>query len=663
MDEKRQSSYSDPATVTPLELLQKTDVFASMPAAHLEQLASRLVKKEFAKGARIVIQGSPGDSLFIIESGIVGVFTIDDQFGLEVEVAQLGPNDCFGELSIITGGQRNATCTALSNAVAYQLEKSIFEAVLQQSPAVQRDLLNVVARRLSATSISKGVPFISLSRYEADPSLAALIPEKLVKRYSLVPVSLEEGTATVAAVDPSNATAFMEIKPFLQGIRIRPVACSKDDFDRFVEKMGAVAGKATPAETKAAVESIRFLDEAEVVESGPAPSGAEILDLVNLIIVTGIKLGASDIHIEPTRHSTQVRYRIHGTLERKIPEIPSEAHKTLISRFKVLASLDITEVRKPQEGRISIEVAGRPVDLRLSLIPTKLGQKLVMRVLDSATTLMELERLVLAERVRQVVRNMFYAPHGVILITGPTGSGKTTTMYSALLERRNAGLNIVTVEDPIEFHLDGLNQVEVGMGTGLGFAHVLHSFLRQDPDIVLVGETRDAETARLALQAGMTGRLVLTSFHTNDCASAVIRLFEMGMEPFALANALVGVIHQRLVRRLCPHCKVPYEYFPQVLENLRAAGVIGQQVPTMYRSQGCDKCQGQGYQGRVSAMEVLVMTERVRAAIARQASTEEILGAASDGAFVSLARYMRFLLKHGLTSPGEALGALPRSAS
>jgi type II secretory ATPase GspE/PulE/Tfp pilus assembly ATPase PilB-like protein len=286
----------------------------------------------------------------------------------------------------------------------------------------------------------------------------------------------------------------------------------------------------------------------------------------------------------------------------------------------------------------------------------------VIRILDSGTTLLPLDELVLAEEVRHMVRNMFYAPHGVVLVTGPTGSGKTTTMYSALLERRRPEINIVTVEDPVEFHLDGLSQVEVGGNTDIDFASVLRSFLRQDPDIILVGETRDAETAKLALQAGLTGRLVFTSFHTNSCISAIVRLFEMGMEPFALGNALVGVIHQRLVRRLCPHCREIYEYHPQVISNLKAAGVIHETLPTMYRSTGCTKCHGYGYIGRVSAIEALVINDKMRLAISAQASPERILSHATRDVFMSLSSYMNYLLEEGITVPGEVLGALPRTS-
>ncbi len=646
--------------MTPKELLQKTEIFSSLPPSHMEQIATRLKRMEFAKGKDLVVQGQPGDALYLIESGQVGVFAKDTDFGLGIEIAQLGPGDCLGELALITGTKRNATCTALAETTAYKLERAVFDAVLKQSPAVQLDLINVLAKRLGRANTKQGVPFISLERYQYEPQLASMVPTHIVQRYAMVPICYEDGSVTIAAVDPSNSTGFSEVRRCLHGMSVRPVAVSQEDFDNFVSRQTKLPSAPTPRVSRTTELSLRFLTDTDEGEKSTKVSGQEVMQLVNRIILTGIEGGASDIHVEPGREGTEVRFRFHGQLESRMDRIPVEAHKALISRFKVLAKLDITETRKPQEGRISLELGTRPVDLRLSLIPTKLGQKLVMRILDAGTNLVSLDQLVLAEKVRQAVRKMFYAPHGVVLVTGPTGSGKTTTMYSALLERRNPEINIVTVEDPVEFHLDGLSQVEVGSTPEVDFASILRSFLRQDPDIILVGETRDAETAKLALQAGLTGRLVFTSFHTNDCISAVVRLFEMGMEPFALANSLVGVIHQRLIRRICPHCRAPFEYFPKIIENMRTAGVIGDEVPTLYRTKGCDRCGGQGYQGRVAALEILVITDKVRAAIASQSSPKEILGAASQGAFVPLSRYMGFLLQHGITVPGEALGALPR---
>jgi type IV pilus assembly protein PilB len=645
--------------MTPAEILGSTEVFSSLPPQHAAQIATRLERREVAKGSDFVVQGQPGDALFVIESGRVGVFVRDPEFGLAVEVAQLGPGDCVGELALLTGAPRTATCTALVDVVAHRLDGAVFEAVIAQAPAVLRDLTRVLARRLGAVSAKQGVPFVSLSRYEPDAQLVALVPEAVVRRTSVAPVAFDEGAVILAAVDPANAAGIEEVRRYLRGVRARTVVVSRDDFERYLGRLSAAEkGKAAAARTVDL--QLHFLSDSDDADRGGAVAGAEVLRHVNQIIATGVLADASDIHVEPSRDGTVVRYRVNGALETRLPTIPSEAHKALISRFKVLGRLDITETRKPQEGRISMEAGGRAVDLRLSFVPTKLGQKLVMRILDAGASLVELEKLVLAEKVRQAVRQMFYAPHGVVLVTGPTGSGKTTTMYSALLERRNPEINIVTVEDPVEFHLDGLTQVDVGSTPGLDFSAALRAFLRQDPDIILVGETRDAETARLAFQAGLSGRLVFTSFHTNSCINAVVRLFEMGMEPFALSNALVGVIHQRLVRRLCPHCRAPFEYYPQIIENLRAADVMGEQAPTLYRSKGCARCNGQGYVGRVAALEILVATEPVRAAIAAQAPPEEILSAASKGAFVPLSRYLGFLLQHGITVPGEVLGALPR---
>jgi type II secretory ATPase GspE/PulE/Tfp pilus assembly ATPase PilB-like protein len=655
--------------MNPIELLANTAIFSSLNEKTLEKIASRLVRVEYPIGQNLMEKGQSADVLFVIESGLVGVFAQDSDFGHGVEIAQLGPNECIGELALITGERRSATCTALVNTVAHKLDRQVFEAILTQSPKVQLELIRVLSKRLGSVGSTLGVPFVSLSKYDPDPILAEMVPEKLIYQHAVVPVAFEDGAIILAAVDPSNRLAIREVRQFLKAIVTRIVAVSREDFDRFMARLqlkAPVTGKDVPRKSMARqsrLPDIRYLTEIEEADRSSSVSGPEVLEIVNRIITTGIEEGASDIHVEPTRDGTNVRYRIHGSLETRFDPIRAEAHKSLMSRIKVLARMDITETRKPQEGRISVEMGKRAVDLRLSFIPTKLGQKLVIRILDASMALAPLEELILAEGPREMIRNMFYAPHGVVLVTGPTGSGKTTTMYSALLERRKPEINMVTVEDPIEFHLDGLSQVEVGGNTGIDYASVLRSFLRQDPDIILVGETRDAETAKLSLQAGLTGRLVFTSYHTNSCVSALVRLFEMGMEPFALGNAIVGVIHQRLIRRLCPYCRAPYEYHPQVIANLQSSGVIGSKPPTLYKAKGCVRCRGQGYIGRVSAVEVLAINEKMRGAISDQQSPEQILSHATKETFVTLPAYMNYLLRSGHTVPGEVLGALPRKSS
>lgn len=658
--------------MTPIDLLSGTSVFSSLNKNVLEQISPRLTRLEYAVGEDLIRQGEPADGLHIIEAGLVGVFVQDPDFGHRIEIAQLGPKESIGELALITGEKRSATCTALMKTVAHKLDRQVFEAIMTQSPKAQVDLIRVLSKRLGSAGKSRGVPFVSLSKYEPDPILAEMVPEKLIYMHSVLPVAFEDGAIILAVVDPSNRLAINEVRQFLKNIVTRIVVVAKDDFDRFWARLQSLSPAAVkeasrnsmgrPSMRPSMMPEIRYLTESEEPDRSASVSGAEVLEIVNRIVTTGIEENASDIHVEPTRNGTAVRYRIHGALETRFEPIRSEAHKSLLSRFKVLARLDITETRRPQEGRISVELGKRAVDLRLSLIPTKLGQKLVIRILDASMALAPLDELIVAEGPREMIRNMFYAPHGVMLVTGPTGSGKTTTMYSALLERRKPEINIVTVEDPIEFHLDGLSQVEVGGNTGIDYASVLRSFLRQDPDIILVGETRDAETAKLSLQAGLTGRLVFTSYHTNSCISAIIRLFEMGMEPFALGNALVGVIHQRLIRRLCPYCRTPHEYHPQIITNLRNAGVIRETIPTLYRGPGCKRCHGQGYIGRVSAVEVLVIDDKIRSAISAQRPPDQILACATRETFTPLTAYMNFLLRSGNTVPGEVLGALPRKA-
>jgi type II secretory ATPase GspE/PulE/Tfp pilus assembly ATPase PilB-like protein len=355
-----------------------------------------------------------------------------------------------------------------------------------------------------------------------------------------------------------------------------------------------------------------------------------------------------------------VRYRVDGRLSFRDGTIPFALHAPLMSRIKVLASLNIAERRLPQDGRISLDLGQKGYDLRVATINAKFGEKVTLRILDSSALEQNLASLVLADKVSQVVRKLFYRPNGLVLVSGPTGSGKTTTLYAAIKERLNPELAICTIEDPIEYDVPGITQVQVNEAIGLGFTDVMRTFLRQDPDIILVGETRDAATAKLACSAALTGHLVLTSFHTNDTISAVMRLREMQIEPFVLAGALLGVINQRLVRRICPSCRVETQYSDVIRQNLDHAGVPLDKAAKLYKGAGCKACNGEGYKGRVGVFELLVVSNAVRDAIAQEANAAQLKQAAADGLFVSLARYAQFLLAEGLTVPSEILRILPR---
>ncbi|OPY70494.1 MAG: Type II secretion system protein E [Syntrophorhabdaceae bacterium PtaU1.Bin034] len=380
-------------------------------------------------------------------------------------------------------------------------------------------------------------------------------------------------------------------------------------------------------------------------EAGNAP----IIRLANNIIALALKREASDIHLEPGEKGLRVRYRVDGML-RVEQVLPKKVLLPLVSRFKIISRLDITERRVPQDGRISLKVAGRTIDFRVSTIPSKYGEKIVVRILDKEAQVFGLDRLITNQSILALMRQMIKKPYGIIYVTGPTGSGKTTTLYSALAELNKPDVNISTVEDPIEYDLAGVNQVQVNPDIGLDFARVLRAFLRQDPDIILVGETRDRETAKIAVEAALTGHLVFTTLHTNDAPSTFIRLTEMGIEPFLISTSIIGIVAQRLVRKICPKCREAYELDEEAGRYLGlGAGT------TVYRGTGCDACNQSGYKGRVGVYEVLLANEELRHMIAHGTSAEQIREKAIKSGMITLKDYALMLLRDGATSVDEVL--------
>ncbi len=388
-----------------------------------------------------------------------------------------------------------------------------------------------------------------------------------------------------------------------------------------------------------------------VTDLSKSAEDAPIIRMANSILALAIKKGASDIHVEPQEKEVAVRFRIDGSLQ-SVQVLPKKIQMGLISRLKILSKLDIAEKRLPQDGRISVRMEDRPIDFRVSTIPSKWGEKVCMRILDKSNTLLGLDKLILQEEVLALVRDMIAQPYGIIYVTGPTGSGKTTTLYSGLAELNDPDVNISTAEDPIEYDLPRINQVQAHKDIGLDFARILRAFLRQDPDIILVGETRDKETAKTAVEAALTGHLVFTTLHTNDAAGAFTRLGEMGIEPFLMSSSTIGVIAQRLTRRLCQACKESYK--PDDLA-LKYMGLDSAQDVKFYRNKGCDKCSGTGYRGRVGVYEVLRMNTELRRLIAQGGSTEAITEAAVKNGMKSLKDYSVWLLQNGWTTMDEVL--------
>jgi type II secretory ATPase GspE/PulE/Tfp pilus assembly ATPase PilB-like protein len=452
-------------------------------------------------------------------------------------------------------------------------------------------------------------------------------------------------------------------------VRFRVVACSAEDLSRFIGtraslRPGKAPSSSPPSLGADARASFRFLADEGVATrelrgkppSLPPPAVSAIEEIVGV----GLTSGASDIHIEPERQGVTVRYRIDGALHRRAEPIAADLAKAIAIRLKTLARVDITETRKPQDGRISVGLSsGRLVDLRLSTVPAKFGEKIALRVLDSEEAITDLKTLFVVEEVRTLFARVLSRKTGFLLVTGPTGSGKSTTLYSALNACRANHVNIMTVEDPIEYHLDGVTQVEVHPETGTTFATVLRALLRQDPNIILVGEMRDAETARIAVEASLTGHLVMSSLHTSGTLQAIARMRDMGIEPYALANGLLAVLHQRLVQRTCPHCVTPFEYPPFVIDTLVRHGVLpGGQPPVLMRGAGCARCRNTGLLGRMAVYGVLVVNDELRDAIGRRASLSELRAAAGRGAHVELSQYAGALLRMGVTVPGEIVPLL-----
>ena len=457
-----------------------------------------------------------------------------------------------------------------------------------------------------------------------DPALLGLIGEEEAIRLKVMPMFKVHDTLTVAMAEP-QALPTLDTLRRLTHLRIRPVLALEQNITEFINKYAG--GNADIDEFLATLtDSEVHLVERETVDEGPATdldnmvAGSPIVNLVNMALLTAIQDGASDIHIEPDRKGTRVRYRIDGVL-RELMNPPPGMHAAIVSRAKVMGKMDVAEKRLPQEGRIRIVAEGREIDLRVSSMPTLLGEKMVIRILDKDNLSIRLEDLGLRAEALAAFQRVLRQPHGLGLVTGPTGSGKTTTLYSALDLLRSPELNIVTIEDPVEYQLDYINQVQVHEAIGVTFARALRSILRQDPDVIMVGEIRDQETARVAVQAALTGHLVLATLHTNDAPGAVARLLDMGIEPYLLSSAINGVVAQRLVRTLCPGCVTKYYPSEQVLDD---AGLGDQTGLAFSKGAGCQQCHNSGFRGRSGIYEVMEVTPGVRRLIHQAAPSHEL---------------------------------------
>jgi len=539
--------------------------------------------------------------------------------------------DLLVESDVITNEQLEF---ALSNKTK---DEKLGDFLIKENILTEQQLIEVLEFQL-------GIPHIHLNQYSISPDLLQLVPAELAKRTNIIPIRREKNKLFIAMADPMDYFAIEEVR-MATGCQIETSIAAKDDLYRTLTKYYDLQESmeaalldigATVAETQ------------EEIEREDSP----IVRLVNQIIANGVAQRASDIHFDPQETDLRVRYRVDGVL-RTERSLPKHMQNIVLARIKIMGNLNITENRIPQDGRIKTNVNFKPVDIRLATLPTVYGEKVVMRILDLSSVANSIDKLGFTEKNEVLFRNMIANPNGILLITGPTGSGKSSTLYAALSNLNEEDVNIITVEDPVEYQLDGINQIQVKEEVGLTFATGLRSILRQDPDIVMIGEIRDFETAQIAVRASLTGHLVLSTLHTNSAVESISRLQDMGIEPFLLSSSLVGIMAQRLVRRICRDCGENYTFTNRELEIMRSNGIEG--VTHGRRGRGCPSCNQTGYRGRMAIHEILPIDRNIKEMILNRSSESVIRDYMKQKGYYTLLVDGLLKVAEGQTTTSEVL--------
>ncbi len=493
-----------------------------------------------------------------------------------------------------------------------------------------------------ALAMQSGITSFNLSGYLIDPEVVKIVPEDFARKYKIMPVFVVEDVLTVAMVDPTNIYISDEIQRITR-LKVEAVFAEEIDIRKSQDQYYGGSGNMQ--------EIIASIDKNKLLEGDKLGEDAPIIKIVNHMIVQAIQMKASDIHVEPEERLLSLRYRIDGMLHRQ-PSLPKDLTAAVISRFKIMAGLDIAEKRIPQDGRIMMKVGNKNIDFRVSTCPTVNGENVVLRILDKSGVVLGLNSLGFPPKEMDLFKSLLASPYGIILVTGPTGSGKTTTLYSALQLLNKEDVNIMTVEDPVEYQFPGMRQVHVNVTAGLTFAAALRSFLRQDPDIVMVGEIRDKETAEIAVQAALTGHLVFSTLHTNDSASSFTRLIDMGVEPFLVSSSVLGILAQRLVRRVCEKCKEFYVPEPEIVRDLGVTDRVTKDTK-FARGKGCGLCGQSGYKGRIGIYELLKISPEVQGMVLKRASADSIREVAIKQGLTTLRLAALDKLFQGMTSVEE----------
>lgn len=524
--------------------------------------------------------------------------------------------------------------------------KSLGRVLIENGVLTEGQLTSVLAEQI-------GISYVDLSSYAVDPAAATLIDTSLATRYMVVPIDYQDGKLVVAMADPTNVFALDDLR-IMTGMEILPVVSTKDDISGTIGRY-----LHSSVDMEETLEYVPLPDElgGEEEEEDLREAGEEapIVKYVNLIITEAVTEGASDVHIEPGEKDVRIRYRVDGVLH-ETRRSPKRVHPGIVSRIKIMANMNIAERRVPQDGRFTSSAGGREVDLRVASLPTVYGEKIVLRVLDRSAILISLANMGMEPGPLRAFSDSFKKPYGTVVATGPTGCGKTTTLYAALTELNKRDVNVITVEDPVEYQMAGLNQVQVNAKVGLTFATALRSILRSDPDIVMIGEIRDSESAKMAIESALTGHMVLCTLHTNDAPSAMTRMIEMGVEPFLIASAVDSVVGQRLARRLCSRCRRETTYEKEYLEKI-GFPADGDEEVTLYKAKqgGCPFCNRSGYRGRIGLFEVLQVDEDIEK-LAVNLSTAHVIGKLAKEKGMKTLRDDGFVkVRRGVTSIEEVL--------
>lgn len=646
---------------------------AGLDAASQELLAEVAVEREVPNGAWMIQQGAAGNGVWLVLRGTLEASTRSADDGLDYLQAAPLPGDDIGLAETLSGASHGTGYRAIGTVgVAVILADGLFGAC-ESSPALALSLLGTLSERSCAEKMCRTSPVVDLSRVRLDERLWEIIPRPVMLRHRALPLAMHGGVLVVGFVDPGDAAAREEVQRAVPGLRLRPVALDAPSFDHTYRTrlMAAVERKAGPSDdarwyqaVKNKAYDFKFLESGGTTapdEKAPPVSGEVVIQLMNKLIGEALDLNASDIHIEPTENELLVRYRVDGHLRKRPEAIERKLAAPLVSRLKVLAKMDIAERRRAQDGRIALlHNSNRRIDLRLATVPARFGERIVLRILDPASILIDLEKLLLVPAACDALKAMLDRPQGMIIVAGPTGSGKTTTIYSSILRLRKADINILTIEDPIEYGVEGVSQVQVNEAAGVTFATAVRNFLRQDPDVIVVGETRDPLTAATSVEAALTGHLVVTTLHANDALGALVRLREMGIEPFLLAHTIIGVISQRLVRRICPHCREPASYPRELIQPL---GIFPEDEAAttymLFRGRGCPLCNQQGFRGRTAVFEVLTIDDQLRVDVASGVPAGLLQETATaSGLLLPMRDYCRQLVTAGVTTPEEVARVL-----